>query len=463
MTDNTVLQGGYGISYLPNDITAGTIPGYSLVNAATTQTNVPGTGSPIPFQTILATDVQTGLNQPIGRSLPSFMTLYGSKTAYLGKNITGPVPNQPYPYVQQYNIALSHQFKRDFLVAAAYSGLKGTNLPGTGNRGLDQLSSQYYSMGTALTATAPCASASGLSMTVGQCLRPFPYYNNVSDTAEFYARQSYRSLQIRAEKRFGRSGVLSGNYTASKNMSNTDTQNGYLESKSTTQGGSGSGSIQDWNNLQNEYSLISFDVTNRTVINYVLNLPFGHGQKYAGSYSGALDAAVSGWTLTGISIFQSGFPLFFSTTTQNKLQSSFGAGTTRPNVVPGCNKKVAGSGLARVNSGGWFNVACFSYAGDYAFGNEPRVDPDLRGDGIKNFDFSFQKSTRLYESANLEFRTEFFNVFNRVQFAPPGATAPVSAASPTVNPLGTTNGNFGQVAYQVNHPRQIQLSLRVNF
>lgn len=462
LTENTVLQGGYGISYLPNDLTTGTIPGNSIVNAATTQTNVAG-NTPTPLQSILASDVKSGLNQPIGRSLPSFMTLYASKTSYLGKNITGPVPNQPFPYVQQYNVSVSHQFARDFMVGAAYSGLKGTNLPGTGNRGLDELSSQYYSMGSALTATAPCANANGLSMSVGQCLRPFPYYNNVADTAEFYARDNYRSLQIRAEKRFGRSGVLSGNYTASKNMANTDTQNGYLESKSTTQGGSGNGSIQDWNNLQNEYSLISFDVTNRTVINYVLNLPFGHGQRYANNSTGVLDAAVSGWTVTGIGIFQSGFPLFFSTTTPNKLQSSFGAGTTRPNVVPGCNKKVAGSGLSRVNAGGWFNVACFSYAGDYAFGDEPRVDPDLRGDGIKNFDFSFQKSTRLLESTNLEFRTEFFNIFNRVQFAPPGAVAPVSAASPTVNPLGTTNGNFGQVAYQVNRPRQIQLSLRLNF
>jgi outer membrane receptor protein involved in Fe transport len=462
-TPDTVLQAGYGISYLPNDITTGPLPGYSLVNAAATQANVPGGGLPNPLQTILQGFVNTGLNQPIGRSQPNFMTLYGSKNAYLGKNISGPVPNQPFPYVQQWNVALNHQFAGDWMAGIAYSGLQGKNLPGAGNRGLSQLASQYFSLGTALLATAPCANANGLTMTVGQCDRPYPFYNNVSDTAEFYAWSNYKSMQVRAQKRFGSAGVLSGNYTWARNMANTDTQNGFLEAKATTQGGSGSGAIQDWNNLNNEYSLISFDVTNRAVIGYLLDLPFGKGKMYAGNLSGIADALVSGWAINGITVLQSGFPIFFSTTTQNKLQSSFGAGTTRPNVVPGCSKKVSGSDLTRVNAGGWFNVSCFSYAGDFAFGNEPRVDPDLRAAGVKNFDFSLQKSTVLHESTNLEFRAEFFNVMNRVQFAPPGSIAPVSAASPNVVPGAASNGNFGQVSYQVNKPRQIQLSLRLNF
>ena len=468
VSENTVVQAGYGLSYLPNDITTGTIPGYSLVNAAATTVN---NTTPTPLQTNLTNIAASGLNQPIGRSVPNFMTRYASKTTYLKQNITGPVPYQPFPYVQQWNVALNHQFQGDWMAGIAYAGSSGTNLPGTGNRGLDELASQYYSLGTALLAPATaanCPAAPALvgapnNLTLGQCLRPYPFYNNVADSAEFYARGNYKSFQARAQKRFGSAGMLSGNYTWSKNMSNTDTQNGFLESKATTQGGSGNGGVQDWNNLNNEYSLISFDVTNRAVIGYVLNLPFGKGQKFAGDLSGITNTLASGWAINGITIFQSGFPIFFSTTTQNQIQQKFGAGTTRPNVVPGCSKKVYGSDLSRVNAGGWFNVACFSYAGDYAFGNEPRVDPDLRAAGIKNFDFSIQKSTTIHESANLEFRTEFFNIFNRVQFAPPGAVAPVSAASPNVVPGAASNGNFGQVSYQVNKPRQIQLSLRLNF
>jgi hypothetical protein len=118
-------------------------------------------------------------------------------------------------------------------------------------------------------------------------------------------------------------------------------------------------------------------------------------------------------------------------------------------VVAGCNKVIGGSGLARAQAGGWFNTSCFASPGNFAFGNEPRVDSQVRGDGIKNFDFSLQKSTPIHESANFEFRAEFFNIFNRVQFAPP---IPSVGAS-----------NFGQVTYQVNKPRQVQLSARVNF
>jgi hypothetical protein len=104
----------------------------------------------------------------------------------------------------------------------------------------------------------------------------------------------------------------------------------------------------------------------------------------------------------------------------------------------------------------WFNAACFVFptsatdpTGLVTFGNESRVDGTLSGAGIKNFDFSAVKSTKLWESVNLQFRAEFFNTFNRVQFAPPVAQQGSSS-------IGTVN-------YQVNKPRQIQFSMRVNF
>jgi hypothetical protein len=457
---DTVVRGGYGLSYLPNDLTT-TTPFSSYVNGAATTVTVPTTGNPCQLQTILnrlatsgapcATNNQSiaaGIVYPFGRSNPTFMTNLGSKTTYLGQNISGAVPFQPFPYVQQWNASLSHQFAGNINAEVAYAASKGTNLPGTGNRGLDELSSQYYGLGTGLAVKQPCAAANNLVLSVGQCDRPFPYYNNVQDTAEFYARSNYHSFIAKAEKRMGAAGVLMTNYTYSKNMANTDTQTSYLESKATTQGGNGDGTIQDWNNLGGEYSLISYDVTNRFIFAYVVNLPFGQGQKFGNSLSGPLNSLASGWAVNGITTFQSGFPVFLYDSGAYQL-SSFGAGTARPNQVPGCNKVIGGSGLARVNAGGWFNTSCFTQTTAYAFGNEPRVDPSIRSDGIKNFDFAIQKSTRFYESANLEFRTEFFNIFNRVQFAPP---IPSVGAS-----------NFGAVTYQVNKPRQIQLSLRLNF
>jgi hypothetical protein len=251
------------------------------------------------------------------------------------------------------------------------------------------------------------------------------------------------------EKRFGSNGVLMANYTLSQNRGNTDTNSGGNEATSTIQGqGGGVGALQDYNNLGGEYSLMSYDVTNRTIVSYVLPLPFGKGQKYGNSLSEAGNLLVSGWAVNGITTFQSGFPLFMSAA-NNPLSNNFGAATERPNVVAGCNKNIGGSGTARVQAGAWFNINCFTTPANYTFGNEPRVDPDLRTDGQKNFDFALQKSTPVHESIGIEFRAEFFNIMNRVQFAPPVTQQ--------------NAGNFGSVQYQVNKPRQIQLSLRINY
>lgn len=489
---NTVLHGGYGISYLPNDLAGpnglGEMSYNSLVNLANTQVNIPNSANPIPLQTALQGIAASGINQPIGRKVPNFMTQYASTTTYLGQTIVAPNPYQPgYPRTQQWNLSLSHQFKGDTMVEVGYSGLKGTYLPGIGNQNLsspslDELSSTYYSLATTtattgtlagqpnsgLTTVQPCASANNEAMSVGQCDRPYPYYNDFQDSAAYNSIENYKSVMVRAEKRFRGGGSLMGNYTWSRNMSDTDTQNSWLEQKSTQQGGVGMGGIQDFNNLGNEYSLISYDVKNRAVIGYVLPLPFGNKQRFGNNLSGIANEMASGWALDGITTFRSGFPIFIASGSNNLLTSSFGAGSLRPNVVPGCEKKVSGGGLARVKAGAWFNVGCFVWptsgsdpSGLVTFGDEPRVDPELRMDGQKNFDVSLQKSTHMFESASLEFRAEFFNVFNRVQFAGPQSTAPVSAESPTVNP--ENDAGFGSVAYQINKPRQIQFSLRINF
>jgi len=437
LSNDTVVRGGYGIFYLPPDLT-GVLASSSLVNSASTQINVTG-ALPTPLQDLYPTT----LNQPIGRTDPGFMTRYCC-TASL-KNISGPVPQQNFPHVQQWNFTVGHQFKGNWMAEVGYSGLKGTNLPGIG-LSLDELSSKYYAMGSTLLNPT---TLDGIPMTVGQSLRPYPFYSNISDTAEFHAHSNYNSLQAKLVKRFGSGGTLSANYTWSKNLANTDTLNGFLEAKPSPQSStSGEGTIQDYNNLNGEYSLLSYNVNQRAVISYVLDLPFGKGQRFANTLSRPVDMLVSGWSVSGITTFQSGFPLFITEAQSNPLTQFFGGGTLRPNVVPGCDKKISGSARSRLNE--WFNTSCFTFPGNYAFGNESRVDPTLTSQGINNYDFAAMKSTNLWgERANVQFRAEFFNIFNRVQFAPP------------VTQQGSSN--FGEILSQVNQPREIQFSVRVNF
>jgi hypothetical protein len=236
-TANSAIRGGYTISYLPPDIQGGgtgIMPFSSLVNAGTTTiTNTSGTptyrvSNPFP----------NGINQPVGRTNPGFMA------NYINQPIIGAIPYQSYPYIQQWNLEVSQEFRGNWLLDIGYAGAKGTHMPGIGTttyvgQNINELSSQYYSMGTALNVTAACAAAGGRSLLVGQCLSPYPYYKNVVDTADFVATTNYNSLQAKLTKRFGNTGELLANYTFSKQLGNTDTQIGTLETKATptTRGG----------------------------------------------------------------------------------------------------------------------------------------------------------------------------------------------------------------------------------
>jgi hypothetical protein len=321
---------------------------------------------------------------------------------------------------------------------------------------VDQIPDADLSQGSALLVNVPnpfkgINTVSGLNaatnptVIAGQLLRPYPQYGGVSLAGDGCCASDYSSLQISVTKRFTGGGSLLAAYTNEKLLTNADTLTTWLES--------GVGEVQDWNNLKGEWSLSSQDVSQRLVLSYIYDLPFGHGQKFltdAGSIAGR---AISGWGVQGITTFQKGFPLPISYGGSTALsQASLGIGTLRPNVVPGCSK-----GAAHVAASGgiaWFSPACFTAPSNFGFGNESRVDPTLRGQGINNWDLAIKKTTNFGpgERFGLEFRTEFFNTFNRVQFGPP-TTACCQANSPT----------FGITSSQLNNPRLIQFALKFLF
>jgi hypothetical protein len=274
---------------------------------------------------------------------------------------------------------------------------------------------------------------------------------------------NYNSFQLTVTKRFTSGGSFLAAYTNAKLLSNTDTLTTWLES--------GVGQVQDWNNLKGERSLSSQDVSQRLVISYVYDLPFGRGQKYMSDASGVVGKVVSGWGVDGVTTFQKGFPLPISYGASTALSS---AGFSqnfqlRPDFVPGCNKSAphVSNGSGGIN---WFNPDCFTppgrgeggsiLASAFAFGDEPRVDATLRGAGINNWDIAIYKTTNFGPDnrLGLQFRTEFFNAFNRVQFGPPSTSCCNNPA------LGSTNNtNFGVVTSQLNNPRLIQFALKFLF
>ena len=459
LTPKTIVRSGYGIFWIPTDVSFALNPINDMVNApGTTYTGtVDGTH---PYNSI-SLPFPDGISPPPGRSLgvqgtQEFLTRVVQSITEVDR------AHHPEGYVQQWNLSVERQLPAGFGLSAAYVGSKGTHLEQYSQQ-TDQISdallaqaasqfaaagksavtllqsmpNPFFVNGQALALAAP-------TTTVGQLLRPYPQYTSVELAGQGSFDSIYHSLQVTAQRRFAGAGSLQVAYTNSKLISNTDTLTSWLET--------GVGGIQDNNNLRGERSLSSQDVPQRLVISYVLDLPFGQGKKYLSNLSGPLNNVVGGWGIDGVTTFQRGFPLVFGNGQANDA-ALFGAGS-RPNVVLGCDKAATGRRAARLSE--WFNAGCFNAPADFTFGNEPRVDPILRSDGVNNFDFAVFKKIVFGPDgrAGVESRVEFFNLFNRPQFGPPNTTCCIA-----------NNANFGFVTSTSpgTNPRLIQFAFKVFF
>jgi hypothetical protein len=374
--------------------------------------------------------------------------------------------------VQQYNLDIQRQLPMGWFVDAAYAGSHGVHLAQYSNN-VNQIPDSFVAQAAAQEAagqpvsiglqipnpmfnTSPNATIGGPTITAGQLDRPYPEYNGLSLAGQGCCGSNYNSLQVTATKRFKGGGTFLAAYTNAKLLTNTDTLTSWLEGPT-----GGVGQVQDYNNLRGEYSLSSQDVSQRLILSYVYDLPFGHGQRFMSDATGAVDKIVSGWGIDGITSFQKGFPLKITWAGPATPLEGLGLGISniRPDVIPGCNKKA--STLGKVDEA--FNTACFAAPPDYGYGTEARVDPDLRAAGINNWDLALFKRTQFGpdNKLGLEFRTEFFNAFNRVQLGFPG-TGFNGDTTPGVG-TGINNNGFGVVTSQANNPRLIQFALKFLF
>jgi Carboxypeptidase regulatory-like domain len=468
LDQKTAIRAGYGIFFIPNWIFFNLNPSNDAINLASTLWVATSNGGITPNSTLTATNcgfapgVPTGAlfcgtNGPFG---PNVVTPLGrgNVSAFdAGQNITvAPYTMYKAPYVQQFNLDIQREFPGGIFVDIAYAGSRGVHLPNPTASQIDQIPDADLSLGNSLLVNVPnpftgIKTVSSLNPTTnstvlaGQLLRPYPEYGGVSLAGYGCCSSDYSSLQLSVTKRFTGGGSFLAAYTSEKLLTNSDTLTTWLES--------GVGEVQDWNNLNGEWSISSQDVSQRLVLSYVYDLPFGRGQRYVSDISGIAGKAVSGWGVDGITTFQKGFPLPISYGGSTPLsQASLGIGVLRPNVVAGCTKGTAH--LHETVGIPWFNPACFTAPSDFGFGNESRVDPTLRGEGIDNWDIAIFKTTTFGpgEKLGLQFRTEFFNTFNRVQFAAPNTSCCESNSS-----------SFGISSNQLNTPRLIQFALKFMF
>ena len=178
--------------------------------------------------------------------------------------------------------------------------------------------------------------------------------------------------------------------------------------------------------------------------NFSYDLPFGHGRFLGGNVTGVADKFISGWSWHGIVTIQTGFP-FTPLAGSNQSNNGDSRNPDRVSINPNFSGTVIEGSPTQ-----WFNPAAFLLPPAGTYGNAGR--DILIGPGLTEFDMSLFKTTAISERVKLEFRAEFFNLFNHANFGMPVvATFSGGAVSP----------NAGAITYTATTQRQIQLGLKV--
>jgi Carboxypeptidase regulatory-like domain len=428
----TSLRAGYGLIYsmLESGDTAGDTSN-SLGFSVDTPFVSPISG---PFKAFQFSQGPTSLLVPLG--------VAGGPSAFRGQNVRYQALKASTPYVQQWNLTLQRELPGKWVVSGTYAGNRGVHLFGS-NYNINQMDPKYFDLGLALQdqVTNPyfgqiaSGGLSGPTVARSQLLRPFPDYLNITTLADHGAASTYHSFQLTAERRLSHGLTAMISYTNSKLIN---------DSRSENSGGGAPGDFRVGNlNRRLDRSINEDDIPQRLVVSAVYELPFGKQQKFLAN-GGVLSHIVGGWQVNGIGTFQSGDPLVV------RGANNF-TGINWPNVIGDPTLPESERTVTR-----WFNTDMFRNPANFTIGNVGRVLPNTRGPGLSMVDFSVFRNISFSEQTKLEFRGEFFNLLNQVNYGNPNVTF-----SP--NPQGTnTNANFGRITTALP-ARRIQLGIRLTF
>jgi len=358
--------------------------------------------------------------------------------------------------VQQFNLNVERQLPGNVVATVGYAGsrsghilIDGLNL----NVGSPAACGVVpgYSLGC-----GPGGTAFNPPYTFGNHnFSPFSVMSNINDVG--HAR--YDSLQLKAETKSSRYGLYAlVGYTYSRTY---DT--GFPDGAGTFPGAMywplpGSQGL-DW-------ALSQINLTNSFTASVLYDLPFGRGKKFGADWHGATNAILGNWQVTVIERATSGFPLFVVDSNNGLFAGSGvnfqwnGSSLNRPNQVGDPNKAgaVAGnptcSAPAKIHTvEHWFNPCAFEEAPSGELGNASRTP--VNGPRFVNTDFSAIKNFQIKEQIALQFRAEFFNLFNHAQFYLPGGGSGMQDIS--------APSSFGVISGTVNNPRVVQFALRFSF
>ncbi|MBL8173142.1 MAG: TonB-dependent receptor [Bryobacterales bacterium] len=404
----TVIRGGYGINYL------------GIYSGAVVNTISQGFGVNASF-----TSSDGGLTPSfyLRDGLPSFQReelgpAWGAVRLGQAPRSSPDFIEQEHVngYSQQYNFTIQRELGANMLLEAAYLGNLGRKL---GSPGVS------VNMIPLVNGRGPAAQS--------QNARPFPQFSNVTRLTPDWGSSTYHAMNVKVERRYSNGFNLLANYTWSKFLDN-------VEAGSEFAGSEGNGFVHpELRSLDRSFS--GNDVRHRLIASTVYELPVGKGRGLNISNS-VLDAVVGGWTLGFIAEMHAGAP--WGAIEQTNLTNTF-SGSPRPNLT--CDPTLDSGRDRATYLSQWFNTSCFAAPGVGNFGNAARSLGF--GPTQMNIDTSVNKRWTVKERYRLLFRSDFYNVPNRPNFAVPAAVR--------------GRGDFGRITSTRGTGRQIQLSLRLEF
>lgn len=245
----------------------------------------------------------------------------------------------------------------------------------------------------------------------------------------------YHGLTLAAQKRLSHGLQFQVAYTYSKSIDESASLTGgeFVENQRM---------IYYWDRHLNR-SLSSNDIRNNLTANFSYELPLG------GNLAGVAGYLVKGWQINGILTLSDGVPIsIVDTATRQQRDRMAEVGGLRVDLIPGGDNNPVRGGPEQYYDTSQFTKATLGF-----FGNLGRNT--LTGPGLATFDFSLFKNLPVTEGSRIQFRAEFFNFFNRVNFGYPDRTPFLSNGQPDVN--------AGRITETRGSARQIQFGLKYEF
>lgn len=406
----TILRGSYGMYYDTPSQDYFLLQGFANGGPASPATN------PLAGLGTFTVSFPATATIPFSANVPIFGTATGSlPTSNLA--VFAVDRHLRTPYIHNYNLNIQQELHEGMVLQAGYVGSRGTKLFRV--RDINQ-------------------AAPGPAVT-RQSRRPFntPFpqlsFINYLETS---ANSNYNALQLHLKQRMHEALSWDVAYTWAKSID--DASNGIFS------GIRGVAFPQNSFNLRAERAVSSYDVRHRLTVNFVYELAFL--SRWLPDWPAGL---TQGWQLGGVYTGSSGLPI---TPFLSQDVSGTGELNDRPNLT---GRSDAGAAAAPNR---WFNTAAFARPADGTFGNAGRNS--VIGPSLHVADFSLGKLVKLADRVSIQFRAEFFNLFNRANLSLPDVDF-VSAAFGAVSE--TPDVSAGNPRLGEGGPRVIQFGLKLLF